>query len=87
MEIKIIVLIFAVLFHTPQKNIMFKSVRRTKDSSTSKLFQTFEEAIGFLEGFVQTTERKAEDIDYRNAQSKWGMVIESKTFVNVKYFQ
>jgi hypothetical protein len=86
LTIKIIVLIFAVLFHTTI-NIMYKSVRRTKDTITSKLFNSFEEAVGFLEGFVQTTERKAEEIDYRNAQSKWGMVIELKQLINVKYFQ
>ena len=74
-------------YFTPQIKIMFKSVRRTKNTITSKLFNSFEEAVGFLEGFVETRERKAEDIDYRNAQSKWGMVIESKHFVNVKYFQ
>jgi len=74
-------------YFTPQKNVMYKSVRRTKETITSKVFSSFEEAVGFLEGFVQTTERKAEEIDYRNAQSKWGMVIESKQFVNVKYFQ
>jgi hypothetical protein len=66
---------------------MFKSVRRTKDTITSKLFNSFEEAVGFLDGFVQTTERKAEEVDYRNSQSKWGMVIESKQLIKVKYFQ
>jgi hypothetical protein len=66
---------------------MFKSVRRTKDTITSKLFNSFEEAVGFLDGFVQTTERKAEEVDYRNSQSKRGMVIESKQLIKVKYFQ
>lgn len=81
---KIITLIFAVLNNTTNNLVMFKGVRRTKETRESKEFMSLEEAISFLEGFCGTEEKKENEVSLKD---KWGMVIHVDQFVNVKYFQ
>ena len=59
---KIITLIFAILNNTTNNLVMFKGVRRTKETRESKEFMSLEEAISFLEGFCGTEERKENEV-------------------------
>ena len=73
---------------TPQKYlVMFKGVRRTKETKESKEFMSLEEAISFLEGFCGVDEKKENEVSLK---SNWGMVIHLDQLVNrinVKYYQ